>query len=98
MNPINSEYIHFIESQTTVIAEPWYMKVNRWEADSKVEVWRKAWLIAGSDLKELGVNIEDKDLTKFFNLGEDPTLQTFVIEKGNPDGNLVFEAYISSKQ
>lgn len=97
MNPINSEYIHFIESQTTIMTEPWYKQVSKWEADKQVEVWRKAWVIAGSDLKELGVDISEENVCNFFNIGEDSTLQSYVIEKGNPAGNLVFETYISSK-
>jgi hypothetical protein len=97
MSPISSEYICFIDSQTTVTTKPWYHRVSKLEADKKVEVWRKAWIITGSDLRDLGLEVSDDDLTSFFNLGEDPKLQQHVIKAGVPRGNLVFEAYISTE-
>lgn len=97
MSPITSKYIYFIESQTIVTTDPWYQKVTKLEADKNVEVWRKAWIITGGDLRDLGLEVAENEITCFFNLGEDPTLQQFVIDAGVPKGNLVFEAYISTE-
>lgn len=98
MNPINSDYIHFIESQITVALKPWYKKVHKWEADSKVEVWRKAWVMSGNDMKDLGLDVPDEHICSFYNIGEDPVLQAYIIKHGNPAGNVVLETYISSKE
>lgn len=97
IQPINSKYIHFIDNNITVEVKPWYRRVSKWEVDRKVESWNKAWLIAGGDLRDMGVNVSEEDMCNFFNIGEDPGLQTFISKTRQPDGGIVFEAYISEQ-
>ena len=77
MNPINSSYIHFVESRITVATKPFYKVVNKEEADDNVNVWQNVMLIAGSDLKELGVIIPVEYINSFFDTRTDPILYKY---------------------
>lgn len=77
MNPINSSYIHFVESQITVATKPFYKIVNKEEADDNVNVWQHVMLIAGNDLKDLGVEIPAEYIDSFFDIKTDATLYNY---------------------
>ena len=97
MSPIHSDYIHFIDSNITIAVKPWYKRINKWEVDRSVEKWYKAWLITGSDLRDLGVDVPDANMYSFYNVGEDPGLQSYIIRHHRPEGGLIFETYISAE-
>lgn len=69
MQPIDSKYIHLIDSQLTLITTPWYKVINKQEAD--VIKWQAATLVTGCQLRDLGVEIKDSDICKFFDITTD---------------------------
>jgi len=76
MQPINSIYIHFIDSQVTLVTTPWYKVIDKHEADNNVNKWQEATLVTGCHLKELGAEILDSDICKFFDITTDLKLYT----------------------
>jgi len=71
MQPINSIYIHLIDSQVTLITTPWYKVIDKHEADNNVNKWQDANLVTGCHLRELGAEIRDSDICKFFDITTD---------------------------
>jgi hypothetical protein len=108
MELIDSDYIHFIESQITVTVEPWYKKVDRREADRKVKIWEKVLLITGKDLKAFNIDISDKNTVDFFSIKKAEIVRSILRKKNLPEDSALhyiiiecmldkktYEAYIS---
>lgn len=94
MQPIECDFIYFESIKATVITKPWYARYAKLYADKHTKKWEKVMLIAGSDLKELGVNIEEEHIDCFFNAAEVHNS----ISSTEAFKQLIFEAHIGKRE
>ena len=75
MNSLKSNYIHFIESNITIATKPFYRIVSKEEISADVKEWQEAVLMTGDDLRDFGFDINDDELSDFFDITQDYKLK-----------------------
>ena len=95
IQPITSEYIHFIDKGITVRVTPRYETITE-----KVDVpndikWRETTVIAGVDLEKLNIDVPEEHHASFFDVDTTPSIHEKIINNNNKTGVSIYSVRLS---